>query len=274
MHFEPASSFTGFAMSFKPVSDFTEYFTTPDRSKISHAKQSSKSFEKIFEETASRPDITPAQQARVMAETARLRMMAGLFTDDPNGATQPLIPNIDNLRSAAVHHYRAQEYKSAQTADTASSTASREQEAVFSAAPMPETKPNSGKIESYINKASARFGVSPHLIKAVIQAESSFNHQAVSPAGAQGLMQLMPATAKELGVDNPFDPEQNVMGGTRYLKSLLDRYEGDLDKALAAYNWGMGNLERNPDALPAETRNYQSKVKTFLARMTEDNRRA
>jgi soluble lytic murein transglycosylase-like protein len=108
----------------------------------------------------------------------------------------------------------------------------------------------------------------------VIQAESSFNHQAVSPAGAQGLMQLMPATAKELGVDNPFDPEQNVMGGTRYLKSLLDRYEGDLDKALAAYNWGMGNLERNPDALPAETRNYQSKVKTFLARMTEDNRRA
>lgn len=261
-------------MSFKPVSDLAEFFTTPDHSKTSRAKQSSKSFEKLFKETANRSDITPAQQARVMAETARLRMMAGLFTDDPNGTTQSLIPNLENLRSAAVHHYRAQEYKSAQTANPVASTAPREKEAAFSPPPEAEIKLKSGEIESYINKASEQFGVSPHLIKAVIQTESNFNHQAVSPAGAQGLMQLMPATAKELGVDNPFDPEQNVMGGTRYLKSLLDRYDGDLDKALAAYNWGMGNLERNPDRLPAETRNYQSKVKIFLAQMTENNSRA
>ncbi len=263
-------------MAFKPVSEFTEFFTTPDRSKITRAGQSTKSFEKLFEETASRSDITPAQQARVMAETARLRMMAGLFTDDPNGSTQPFIPNLENLPSAAAHHYRAraQEYKSAHAANPAVVIASREKAAAFSSLPEHEIKPNSEEIESYINKASAQFGVSPHLIKAVIQAESSFDHQAVSPAGAQGLMQLMPATARELGVDNPFDPEQNVMGGTRYLKSLLDRYEGDLDKALAAYNWGMGNLERNPDGLPAETRNYQSKVKTFLAQVTENNRRA
>ncbi len=261
-------------MAFKPISEFTELFTTPDRSKRTRAEQSSKNFEKLFEETASRSIITPAQQARVMAETARLRMMAGLFTDDPNGATQPLIPNLENLRAAAAHHYRAQEYKSAPAATPAVSNVSRQKAAESSAPPRHEIKPNAEEIEAHINKASAQFGVSPDLIKAVIQTESSFNHQAVSPAGAQGLMQLMPATAKELGVDNPFDPEQNVMGGTRYLKSLLDRYEGDLDKALAAYNWGMGNLDRNPNGLPAETRNYLSKVKTFLAQLTENNRRA
>ncbi len=75
-------------------------------------------------------------------------------------------------------------------------------------------------------------------------------------------MQLMPATAEELGVNRPFDPEQNVMGGTRYLRQLLDRYEGDLDHALAAYNWGMGNVERRGlEQMPRETRNYLAKVK-------------
>lgn len=123
----------------------------------------------------------------------------------------------------------------------------------------------SANIEQTIAKAAQRYGVDTGLIKAVIKAESNFNPRAVSHAGAQGLMQLMPATARGLGVSNSFDPEQNVMAGTRFLKGLLDRYNGDLDSALAAYNWGPGNVDRKPDRLPRETREYLVKVKQYYS---------
>lgn len=115
-----------------------------------------------------------------------------------------------------------------------------------------------------IQEAGERFGVDPELIRAVVDAESDFNPQARSHAGAQGLMQLMPATAEELGVSEPFDPQQNVMGGTRYLKQLLGRYDGDRDLALAAYNWGMGNLERSPERMPDETIAYVRRIREDL----------
>ena len=123
-------------------------------------------------------------------------------------------------------------------------------------------------IEQTIAKAAQRYGVDAGLIKAVIKAESNFNPRAVSHAGAQGLMQLMPATARGLGVSNSFDPDQNVMAGTRFLKGLLDRYNGDLDSALAAYNWGPGNVDRKPDRLPRETREYLVKVKQYYSAFT------
>lgn len=123
-------------------------------------------------------------------------------------------------------------------------------------------------IEQIVARASQRYGVDADLIKAVIKAESNFNPRAVSHAGAQGLMQLMPATARGLGVSNPFDPEQNIMGGTRFLRDLLERYSGDLDSALAAYNWGPGNVDRRPDRLPRETRDYLVKVKQYYAAFT------
>ena len=117
---------------------------------------------------------------------------------------------------------------------------------------------------TYIERASLTYGVDKDLIRSVIRAESGFDPQATSPKGAMGLMQLMPDTARDLGVKNAYDPEENIMAGTRYLKSLLDRYEGDVPRALAAYNWGMGNVERNPDRMPQETRDYIARITQYL----------
>ena len=120
-------------------------------------------------------------------------------------------------------------------------------------------------LETIIARASNRYGVDEGLIKAVIKAESGFNPNAVSHAGAQGLMQLMPGTARSLGVTDSFDPEQNVMAGTRFLRDLLKRYNGNVDSALAAYNWGPGNVDRKPEQLPRETRDYLVRVKQLYS---------
>lgn len=118
--------------------------------------------------------------------------------------------------------------------------------------------------EPIIRQASKAYGVEPELIRAVIRAESNFRNESTSPKGAMGLMQLMPQTAKELGVRDAYDPRENIMGGTRYLKGLIERYRGDVPTALAAYNWGMGNVERRPDQLPRETRVYIDRIQRFM----------
>ncbi len=120
---------------------------------------------------------------------------------------------------------------------------------------------NREKIEQMIREVSARYRVDPALVRAVMQTESNWNSSAVSRKGALGLMQLVPGTAQQLGVNNAFDPKQNLDGGVRYLHTLLERYNGDLDKALAAYNAGPGAVDR-AGGIPRyrETRNYVQKV--------------
>ena len=114
--------------------------------------------------------------------------------------------------------------------------------------------------DGIIREASERFDIPFEFIKAVIRVESAFNPGAVSHAGAEGLMQLMPPTAEELGVTNSFDPEQNIMGGTRYLRYLSDRYDGNINLVLSGYNAGPGRVQQY-GGIPFEaTRRYVQNV--------------
>jgi soluble lytic murein transglycosylase-like protein len=126
-------------------------------------------------------------------------------------------------------------------------------------------------IAQMVREVSARYHVDPELIEAVVETESHGNPSAVSNRGAQGLMQLIPETAFQMGVKNPLDPQQNLDGGVRYLQMLLQRYNGDLDKALAAYNAGPGAVDR-AGGVPRfrETRAYVQKVTNSYYRPGSD----
>lgn len=119
-------------------------------------------------------------------------------------------------------------------------------------------------IDELVSKYAGKYNLEDSLVKAVIKAESGFNPGAKSSAGALGLMQLMPSTAKAMGVNNPYDPEQNIEGGVKYLKGLMDRFGGDTEKALAAYNAGPGAVKKYDGVPPyKETQNYVKKVLNY-----------
>lgn len=213
---------------------------------------------------SSRPADPAALTAR--AELLRLRMMRDALTLDStpqNSVTSysGVLPE-NLLRALSMYRDAAGAVPQDSPGIPAEVLAAEEISPATGAA---EPHAVSGTIDEIVGKASRRYQVDPGLIKAVIKAESNFNPNAVSPAGARGLMQLMPGTARGLGVTDSFNPEQNVMAGTRYLRQMLDRYDGNLESALAAYNWGPGNVDKRGNFLPRETREYLVKVKSLYS---------
>jgi len=122
-------------------------------------------------------------------------------------------------------------------------------------------------LEDYIRQASDLYGIAFPLLKAIIKAESDFNPRAVSKKGAMGLMQIMPENIKAMNISNPFDPLENILGGARYFREMLDRFEGHLSLSLAAYNAGPTAVERYNNQIPPykETENYIERVLKFYS---------
>lgn len=221
-------------------------------------------------ETARTAPVTQAT-AETLAQSFQLQMLRSTMklavdTAEEMPAASSLFDGQSAIMQSLIKKYAENLPKEQQTAPSVPVQPLPEPEAVAplasSAAARPSADPKNPQwLDPIIEKASRRYGVEVGLIKAVIKAESNFKPNAVSHAGARGLMQLMPGTARSLGVSDSFDPEQNVMAGTRFLSDLLNRYNGDLDSALAAYNWGPGNVDKRPDRLPRETREYLVNVK-------------
>lgn len=228
--------------------------------------------EKALENVSSQDNaaLSSLQTAAELLKLETLRRSMNLLDDRDdssqglNSIVPMLRPPLPELKSYLSNLQKTVERQPEQSS-TSKTLAARETSSDYSESnPIQKTSVRGSAIEPIIQKASRQYGVDADLIRAVIRAESNFNPTAVSHAGAQGLMQLMPSTARGLGVQDPFNPEQNIMGGTKFLKNLLDRYNGDMNSALAAYNWGPGNVDRKPDRLPRETRDYLVKVRQYL----------
>ncbi|MDO3379245.1 lytic transglycosylase domain-containing protein [Geoalkalibacter halelectricus] len=245
-------------MALDPLAELRQLLTTTPAAAGAERAKGTRAFDKLLENSLAEQSPLCSTRATQVAELMKLEMMAGLLSWDSE----------DKRDTASLLAFLPPAPPTNPAVARQKFTLMSENRPAAAKAAVPTLSsqpPAASSIEQLVDKAARRYQVAPELIKAVIKAESSFNPRAVSPAGAQGLMQLMPPTARELGVEDPFDPEQNIMGGTRYLRDLLRRYDGDLDSALAAYNWGMGNLARSNGRLPEETRNYQVRVKQFLA---------
>lgn len=132
---------------------------------------------------------------------------------------------------------------------------------------------SAGSMDSIFEEAAQAYNVPVNLLKAIGKAESDFDPYAESAAGAQGVMQLMPETARSLGVTDPFDARSNIMGGAKYISDKLKQYDGDIDLALAAYNAGSGNVAKYGGVPPfAETQNYIKKVREYMGTDLETGR--
>ena len=215
---------------------------------------------------------TLSKLSSLMMSSSSLELGGGIDSDGQGGIGASF---LSHMMQSAVQQMQTQQYWEANFAGQGAIKAANStgQSQYVSLGKMTGQAQNAVKVqtsasqgqqdyEALIKEAAERHGVDANLVKAVVTAESDFNPTVVSQAGAQGLMQLMPGTAQDMGVDDVFDPAQNIEGGTKYLSMMLQRFDGDESKALAAYNWGPGNVE-NGGSYPAETRNYLKKVSAY-----------
>ncbi|MGA2019685.1 MAG: lytic transglycosylase domain-containing protein [Candidatus Sulfotelmatobacter sp.] len=198
-------------------------------------------------------EAAPASQTRHPQEAEAPRRKLMYWSSKENRWKRVPPPNAAAMQAARSAAAEVSQYIGRESKQSAN--------ARIAAANFGGALTTSGDIDSAIEQAAARHNVDPNLVRAVVKVESNFNPNAVSRKGAMGLMQLMPSTARQLNVKNPFDPEQNVDAGVRHLKQLLESYGGDIKLTLAAYNAGAGAVARS-SGVPhyAETQNYVRRI--------------
>ena len=246
-------------MSIDPTR-LTAVFGVPSGQKIAidNLKQSHQPFEQVFDSTVNSLKSNENSQKQMIEQMklVQLQMLQGLFSVEDETDTDDFFSGfniIDSMQQLTL-----------QQGQIIDKYYAPQQPSLLK--PVP---PEPNQIAQMIDHVAEKVSLAPELIHSVVSAESAYNPAAVSHAGAQGLMQLMPETAQELGVQDSFDPFQNLLGGSKYLKQLLEKYDGDLDHALAAYNWGQGNVDRHGlENLPTETRDYLAKIKGLLEKQS------
>lgn len=251
---------------------------TPSAAAVRSAPSTTTTTRSVSEMPGGVPPATMASMAAAAAQTTSPGIAAAAPPPVPaapaprQGATRRVEGQVYSYIKDGVRHYTSKQPKGVAGATAVRSIRYSFVETCYACAPLPGVnfgtlRLNMVAYAAEIRAAAAQHGVDEAIVRAIIHAESSFNPNARSRVGAQGLMQLMPPTARRFGVSDPYDPAQNIRGGVQYLAWLLKRYNGDLTLAAAGYNAGEGAVDRYKGVPPySETRRYVERVRVLAER--------